>query len=116
MDALTNYPWPGNVRELQNVIERAVILSKGATLTVSLTDLPASPAPTSMPTASATSGARSPPPAPVTLNDAEREHILGALNATHWVVGGPKGAAAQLGMKRSTLQKKMQKLGISRPE
>jgi formate hydrogenlyase transcriptional activator len=54
-------------------------------------------------------------PAPITLTDAEREHIVNALTATRWVVGGPKGAAARLGMKRSTLQKKMQKLGIRRP-
>ena len=60
--------------------------------------------------------AAAPAPAAVTLTDAEREHILGALRETGWVVGGPKGAAARLGMKRSTLFKKMQKLGISRPE
>jgi formate hydrogenlyase transcriptional activator len=104
MDALVRYPWPGNVRELQNVIERAVILSPGSSLQVSLGDLkmmdtqsPASPA------------------AAVTLADSDRAHILEALRDTGWVVGGPKGAAARLGMKRSTLQKKMQKLGISRP-
>ena len=108
MDALARYPWPGNVRELQNVIERAVILSRGPTLTVSLADL--RPPPSQAPAASV------PNLTPVTLIDAEREHILSALTATHWVVGGPRGAAARLGMKRSTLQKKMQKLGISRPE
>jgi len=104
MDALVRYPWPGNVRELQNVIERAVILSTGPSLHVLFGDLPAAvqvPAPAA---------------AVVTLADAEREHILGALGETGWVVGGPKGAAARLGMKRSTLLKKMQKLGISRPE
>jgi PAS domain S-box-containing protein len=106
MDALIRYPWPGNVRELQNVIERAVILSKGSTLIVSLADVQTAPA--------TTSAANAPAPVPITLNDAEREHIVGALAATGWVVGGPKGAAARLGMKRSTLQKKMQKLGISR--
>ena len=61
-------------------------------------------------------GLRRRPHAPVTLADAEREHILGALRETDWVLGGPKGAAARLGMKRSTLQWKMKKLGISRPE
>lgn len=101
MDAFIRYPWPGNVRELQNVIERAVILSPGPTLQVPLADL--------QPV-----GQQAPATA-VTLADAEREHILGALGETGWVVGGPKGAAARLGMKRSTLQKKMQKLGISRP-
>jgi len=105
LEALVRYPWPGNVRELQNVIERAVILSPGPSLQVSLGDLQLAAAPAPAPTAAA-----------VTLADAEREHILGALHETGWVVGGPKGAAARLGMKRSTLQKKMKKLGISRPE
>jgi formate hydrogenlyase transcriptional activator len=105
MDALMRYPWPGNVRELQNVIERAVILSPGTSLQVPAGDL--RPAATQ---------AAAPEAAAVTLADAEREHILGALRETGWVVGGPKGAAARLGMKRSTLFKKMQKLGISRPE
>jgi len=105
MEALVRYPWPGNVRELQNIIERAVILSKGLALQVSLSDLQVLP--------EGTDGEVT--PAPVTLTDAEREHILAALTATGWVVGGPKGAATRLGMKRSTLSKKMQKLGISRP-
>jgi formate hydrogenlyase transcriptional activator len=106
MEALVRYPWPGNVRELQNVIERAVILSRGSELQVSSSDLQAVPA--TWQDAGTT-------PEPITLTDAEREHIVAALTATGWVVGGPKGAAARLGMKRSTLQKKMQKLGISRP-
>jgi formate hydrogenlyase transcriptional activator len=105
MDALVAYAWPGNVREMQNVIERAVILSPGRSLRVPLGDL--------QPTATQ---AQVPAGEPVTLADAEREHILGVLRETHWVVGGPKGAAAHLGMKRSTLQKKMKKLSISRPE
>jgi formate hydrogenlyase transcriptional activator len=107
MDAMVRYPWPGNVRELQNVVERAVILSPGPALQVPLSDLRA------MPVQSAAAGAER--AAAVTLVDAEREHILEALDATGWVVGGPRGAAGRLGMKRSTLQKKMQKLGISRP-
>ena len=107
MDALVRYPWPGNVRELQNIIERAVILSPGPTLQVPLADLQAVPAPTPPGTA--------PIATPITLVDAEREHIVDALGATGWVVGGPKGAAVRLGMKRSTLQKKMQRLGIARP-
>jgi formate hydrogenlyase transcriptional activator len=104
MEALVRYPWPGNVRELQNVIERAVILTKGSALQVSLSDLQVVPPPTDGQT-----------PEPITLTDAEREHIVAALTATGWVVGGPKGAATRLGMNRSTLLKKMQKLGISRP-
>ena len=94
------------MRELQNIIERAVIFSPGPTLEVPLADLQALPAPIQQGSA--------PIATPVTLNDAEREHIVGALVATGWVVGGPKGAASRLGMKRSTLQKKMQKLGIAR--
>ena len=110
MEALVRYPWPGNIRELQNVIERAVILSPGPSLQVPLGDL--------QPAAQVTRSRRQrrPPTAAVTLADAEREHILGALRETGWVVGGPKGAAARLGMKRSMLQWKMKKLGISRPE
>ena len=103
LEALVRYPWPGNVRELQNVIERAVILSPGPSLQVPLNDLQAAAEEASAPTAAA-----------VTLADAEREHILGALRETGWVLGGPKGAAARLGMKRSTLQWKMKKLGIAR--
>jgi formate hydrogenlyase transcriptional activator len=107
MDALVQYPWPGNIRELQNVIERAVILSHGAMLQIPLSDLPSDPTPSTAerPASSAE---------PVTLSDAEREHILRALHDTGWVLGGPKGAAARLGMKRSTLQWKMKKFGITR--
>jgi formate hydrogenlyase transcriptional activator len=102
MDALVRYPWPGNIRELENVIERAVILSPGAELDVNLADLQAA------------EPAESPVVAVVTLADAEREHILRVLGETEWVVGGPNGAAARLGMQRTTLQSKMKKLGISR--
>jgi formate hydrogenlyase transcriptional activator len=105
MDALASYSWPGNVRELQNVIERSVILSHGPALQVPLGDLQSAVTQGPEPTAAA-----------VTLAEAEREHILGALRETGWVVAGPKGAAARLGMKRSTLQEKMRKLGISRPQ
>jgi formate hydrogenlyase transcriptional activator len=109
MDALVRYPWPGNVRELQNVIERAVILSNGPALQVALADLQPEAAPAA-PAAAPTAAA------PVTLSDAERDHILRVVREANWVLGGPKGAAARLGMKRSTLHWKMKKLGISRPE
>jgi formate hydrogenlyase transcriptional activator len=105
MDALVRYPWPGNVRELQNVIERAVILSPGPKLQVPLGDLQSAATPAAAPASAA-----------VSLADAERQHILGALRDTGGVLGGPEGAAARLGMKRSTLYKKMKKLGICRPE
>jgi formate hydrogenlyase transcriptional activator len=103
MDALVAYPWPGNIRELQNVIERAVILSPGSTLLIPPGEL--QPAERD----EALTGTA------VTLADAEREHILGVLRETRWVVGGSRGAAARLGMKRTTLQWKMKQLGISRP-
>ena len=100
MSALTSYQWPGNIRELQNLIERAVILSNDGVLP---NPLPAGP--TSGISASA---------AATTLKDSERILILRTLESVGWVIGGPKGAASQLGLKRTTLIHKMQKLGISR--
>jgi formate hydrogenlyase transcriptional activator len=97
MEALVRYPWPGNIRELQNFIERAVILTNGDVLRLS-------PFP---------SHAAS-PTEPVTLADAERDHILNALRDSNWVVGGAAGAAARLGVKRTTLISKMRKRGLSR--
>ncbi len=102
MTALTRYPWPGNVRELENFIERSVLLSPGPVLRVATEALVAL-----MDTADS-DGA--------TLADAERDHIVAALKQTNWVIGGPSGAAARLGMKRTTLISRMQKLGISRPQ
>ena len=101
MRALQNYAWPGNVRELENFVERAVILSSNSDLFVPIAELKR---PSSTPNGSV-----------VTLEDAEREHILKALRDAQWTIGGPAGAAAKLGMKRTTLQSKMQKLGITRP-
>jgi len=101
LQALTDYPWPGNIRELENFIERAVILSRGPVLQVSINDL--------------RPGAESPPIPPTTLESAEREHIVRVLREADWVIGGPGGAAERLGLKRTTLQSKMRKLGISRP-
>jgi formate hydrogenlyase transcriptional activator len=101
MRALQAYPWPGNVRELENFIERAVILSPGTDLVVPLSELKVS-----IPSSNGS---------PKTLEDAEREHILKALRDAKWTIGGSAGAAAKLGMKRTTLQSKMLKLGIVRP-
>jgi formate hydrogenlyase transcriptional activator len=100
MSALTSYEWPGNIRELQNFIERSVILSSGNTLCAPLESLRAAAETESLEA--------------VTLEDAERDHIRKVLEQTRWVVAGPKGAAARLGIKRSTLYFRMQKLGISR--
>jgi formate hydrogenlyase transcriptional activator len=102
MNALQVYHWPGNVRELENFIERAVILTQGPDLVVSLAELKQKPT-------HATNSK------PTTLEQAERQHILKALRESEWIIGGPAGAAAKLGMKRTTLQSKMQKLSISRP-
>jgi formate hydrogenlyase transcriptional activator len=118
MEALIRYPWPGNIRELQNVIERAVILTKGPVLNISSDDLrSASSSPVSMPQAppavnpsSAPNG--DPPNMRALLEDAERKQILAILEQANWIVAGPNGAASRLGMKRSTLQSRMQKLGI----
>ncbi len=101
MSALCSYRWPGNVRELQNLIERAVILSDDGVL------------PNPLLTAG-TQGAVTSAPA-TTLKESERALILHTLEGVGWVIGGPKGAAAKLGLKRTTLIKRMQKLGISRP-
>jgi formate hydrogenlyase transcriptional activator len=99
MEALTAYAWPGNVRELENLIERAVILTRGTSLEIPLAELRAAPPDLTT---------------PLTLEDAERDHIRRVLEQANGVVGGPNGAAARLGMKRTTLQSKMKKLGIGR--
>jgi formate hydrogenlyase transcriptional activator len=105
MEALERWPWPGNIRELENFIERAVILSPGTVLRAPLSEL-------TLPDESA-------PKVPgnvSTLEAAEREHILQALREAKGVIAGPKGAAARLGLKRTTLNAKMRKLGITRKD
>ena len=112
LDGLCRYHWPGNIRELQNVIERAVIISTGPALSVDITDLKF------LKTGSEAEKPGSPKSANNSLHgvleETERRHILDALKQCNWVVAGPNGAAALLGMKRSTLQKRMHKLAISR--
>jgi formate hydrogenlyase transcriptional activator len=101
LHAFTSYSWPGNVRELQNLIERAVIRSTNGVLPNPLPRLDNNPVKVA--------------PAPGTLSDSTRALILQTLQEAGWVVGGPRGAAARLGLKRTTLITKMKKLGISRP-
>ena len=100
MSELTSYAWPGNIRELQNFIERSVILTSANVL--------------QSPLASLRNAAEVQSIGPITMEDAERDHIRKTLEQTRWVVSGPNGAAARLGIKRSTLYFRMQKLGISR--
>jgi formate hydrogenlyase transcriptional activator len=124
MTALANYSWPGNVRELENFVERAVLLSPGKELRVPVSELLSEPG---MPSTvrslyrtvvapTADNGDDGPVSTSIsTLEQADREHILRALQQTQWRIGGPKGAAALLDMKRTTLQARMRKLNIRRP-
>jgi len=100
LETLQAWPWPGNVRELENVIERSVLLSRGRELQVPLSEL-REPEPAAVPGALAT------------LEEAEREHIRKALREARGKVGGRDGAAARLGLKRTTLQSRMAKLGLA---
>jgi len=101
LEALRRHPWPGNIRELQNLIERAVILSTGGRLNVPLADVAGRPS--------------SQDDAVSTLDELKRVHILRTLKESNWTIGGQRGAAAQLGMKRTTLQSLMKRLAISSP-
>ena len=100
MTALCRYAWPGNVRELENFIERCVILSQASSLEVPLGELE--------------TRRDAPPEDALVLEDVERQHILRVLGDSNWVIAGPTGAAAKLGMKRTSLQYRMRKLGIAR--
>jgi len=102
MDALRRHPWPGNIRELENVIERAMILTTGSVLRVSHDDLSTRIAP------GQDTDRRQ------TLEEVERQHILTILKGSRWILSGPDGAAARLGLNRSTLYFRMKKLGIAR--
>jgi formate hydrogenlyase transcriptional activator len=102
MEALTRHTWPGNVRELQNLMERAVLLSKGPSLRVPLGDILAA-------------CDLNPPGDSNVLEQAERELILQALRESNWVIGGNRGAAARLRLNRTGLAYKIKKFGISRP-
>jgi formate hydrogenlyase transcriptional activator len=102
MDALSRYPWPGNIRELQNLMERAVLLSAGSSLRVPLGEIVTGSDHCAVSRGNA-------------LEQAEREQIVRALRESNWIIGGERGAAARLGLKRTSLAYRMQKLGISRP-
>ena len=104
MAALVNYHWPGNIRELQNLVERGVILSRGSTLEIPLGELKQATR-----NFNHTNGS-------TTLESVEREHILRVLSESKWVIGGPAGAAARLGVNRTTLNHRLRKLGITRPQ
>jgi formate hydrogenlyase transcriptional activator len=107
--AFSSYSWLGNIRELQNLVERAVILSQDGVfrspLSSSVVPIASSPSP----------GTTTEPPALMTLRDSERMLVLHALQTTGWVIGGPNGAAVKLGLQRTTLIRRMKKLGIERP-
>ena len=100
MAALQQYQWPGNVRELRNVVERAMIVHAGGTLVIEL--------PRGKPIAAKTGSTR--------MSDVETSHVLSVLDATGWRVRGTGGAAEQLGLKPSTLEARMAKLGLRRPK
>jgi len=102
MDTLYHYAWPGNIRELQNLMERAALLSTGPSLRVPLAEILTDTG------FNAAGGGNA-------LEQARREQIVRALRESNWVVGGESGAAARLGLKRTSLAYKMQRLGISRP-
>jgi formate hydrogenlyase transcriptional activator len=108
MSAFTSYSWPGNVRELQNLIERAVIRSNDGKLPNPLPVLDQTPARPQNPTI--------PSSASATLSDCMRSIILRTLEDTGWMIGGPEGAAARLGLPRTSLISKMKKLGVARPK
>jgi formate hydrogenlyase transcriptional activator len=126
MQVLSRYSWPGNIRELENFVERAVILSRGSELELPLTELRLRDGGISAADdrrskdrrahrqKAQTSNQSTPETATMTLEDAERDHILQVLRASDWQVGGPQGAAARLGMKRTTLNSKMKRLSINR--
>jgi formate hydrogenlyase transcriptional activator len=124
MDALAHYSWPGNVRELENLIERAVLLSPGKELRVPFAELKstsisgAASAPdssSSFTSLTSSMSLTSSSSSISTLEEAVRQHILRALKETQWRIAGPRGAALLLGMKRTTLQARIRKLGIRRP-
>ena len=113
MNALCQYSWPGNIRELQNVLERGVILASGPALEFEFLDMTINDSASAV-SDQAQAGSNSPGKLQRILDETERKEIVAALETSRWVIAGINGAAALLGMKRSTLQVRMQKLGITR--
>ena len=102
MTALQQYPWPGNIRELRNVVERSMILARGPALTIAVPATGQSPAP--------------PPAIASKLTDVEKQHIRDVLETSGWRIRGPGGAAERLGLRPTTLETRMAKLGLTRPK
>jgi formate hydrogenlyase transcriptional activator len=114
MHTLMRYPWPGNIRELQNIIERAVILTDGDVLQIPPLSGPATLEEAAGSKIGGYAKRQASATSTRTLEEAERDHVLKALEEANWVVGGTSGAAARLGLRRTTLISKMRKLGIAR--
>ncbi|HMX27712.1 MAG TPA: sigma 54-interacting transcriptional regulator, partial [Blastocatellia bacterium] len=115
MERLMNYDWPGNIRELQNLIERGVVLSNGAALTIDPNLLPSAKTAAAPPKAEAPRAAPTSPTPPASLEDLQRQHILNALAQTNWVIEGEHGAAKLLDLHPNTLRSRLKKMGIQRP-